>query len=185
MTVPIIQSWFISHRRFKAHRRFGWLTLLVLAPALVVSGLHMVHLMVLRTKQIDPILLYRFTFLDLGALALFLIFLVLSIFAIQRKDTDAHIRYMTGTVLFALEPALERVFVHYVPGVAGFASALYFAIVTMEGIVLALLYFEWQRHRIRLPFSLALGFFLLMHVSMTPVANSVAFANFARWFSHL
>src|SRR4029450_5287858 len=35
MTVPIIQSWLISHKRFKLHRRLGWVTLVVLAPLLV------------------------------------------------------------------------------------------------------------------------------------------------------
>jgi hypothetical protein len=45
---------------------------------------------------------------------------------------------MAGTVLFAPEPALERVFVFYVPGVSGFASALYFALITMERILAVL-----------------------------------------------
>ena len=43
---------------------------------------------------------------------------------------------MAGTVLFALEPALERVFVFYVPGVSGFASALYFALISMQEFML-------------------------------------------------
>ena len=139
--------------------------------------------MVLRIHQIDPILLYKFAFLDLCALTLFLTFLVLAILNIRRNDMDAHVRYMTGTVLFALEPALERVFVYYVPGVSGFASALYLALIAMELIASVLLYFEWKRHRIRLPLCLALGFFIAMHVFMTPVAKSNEFATFAAWFA--
>jgi hypothetical protein len=80
--------------------------------------------------------------------------------------------------------ALRR-FVFYVPGVSGFATALYFALVTMELILLVLLFFEWRRRRVRLPFSLALGFFIAMHVSLTPVANSVAFATFAKWLARI
>jgi hypothetical protein len=185
MMVPIVQSWLISHKSFKLHRRVGWVTLVVLAPLLVASGLHMAQLMVLRDKEFDLILLLKFAFLDLCALTLFVIFLILAVLNIRRNDSDAHARYMAGTVLFAIEPAVERVFVFYVPGVSGFASALYLALITMELIVLALLYFEWQRHRVRLPFSLALGFFVAMHVFMTPVANSAAFTNFARWFARL
>ena len=102
----------------------------------------MVRLMVLRYKQIDLILLLKFAFLDLCALTLFVTFLVSAVVSIRRNDTDTHASYMAGTVLFTLEPALERVFVLYVPGVSGFASALYFALITMELIVLVLLYFE-------------------------------------------
>jgi hypothetical protein len=185
MTVPIIQSWLICRRKFSLHRKLGWATLLILAPLLVVSGLHMVQLMVLRYEQTHAIRLLKFTFLDLCAMTLFVTFLVLAVLSIRRNDSDAHARYMAGTVLFALEPALERVFVFYVPGVSGFATALYFALVTMELILLVLLFFEWRRRRVRLPFSLALGFFIAMHVSLTPVANSVAFATFAKWFARI
>jgi AraC-like DNA-binding protein len=147
MIVPIVQSWLISRRKFKLHRQLGWVTLSVLAPILVVSGLHMVQLMVLRYEQTHAIRLLKFTFLDLCAMTLFVTFLVLAIFRIRHGDRDGHARYMAGTVLFALEPALERVFVFYIPGVSGFAPALYFALITMEVILAVLLFFEWQRHR--------------------------------------
>jgi len=52
-----------------------------------------------------------------------------------------HARYMAGTVLFALEPALERIFVFCIPSVSGFASALHFALIAMEIILVALLFF--------------------------------------------
>src|ERR1051326_4440094 len=76
----------------------------------------------------------------------------------EERRYDAHTRYMAGTVLFALEPALERVFVFYVPGVSGFASALYFALISMEVILVILLFFEWRRNKVRAPFVIALGF---------------------------
>jgi hypothetical protein len=185
MIVPILQSWLISRGRFQLHRRLGWVTLVFLAPILVVSGLHMVQLMVIRYEQTQAIRLLKFTFLDLCAMALFVTFLVLAVLAIRRNDSDLHARYMAGTVLFALEPALERVFVFYVPGVPGFASALYFALITMEAILVVLLFFEWRRHKIRSPFVLARCFFIAMHVLLTPVATSTAFAGFARWFARV
>ncbi len=185
MTVPILQSWLISRQRFKLHRRLGWGTLLILAPVLVVSGLHMVQLMVLGYEETHAIRLLKFAFLDICALALFVAFLTLAVLGIRRNDSDVHARYMAGTVLFALEPALERVFVLYVPGVSGFASALYFALITMEAILVVLLFFEWRRRKIRLPFVMALGFFVAMHVLLTPVATSAAFADFAKWFARV
>jgi uncharacterized membrane protein YozB (DUF420 family) len=182
---PIVQSWLISRKRFKLHRQLGWLTLAIVAPILVVSGLHMVQLMVFRYEQTHAIRLLKFTFLDLCAMTLFVTFLVLAILRIRRGDRDGHARYMAGTVLFALEPALERVFVFYVPGVSGFASALYFALITMEVILAVLLFFEWRRQRIRLPFAMALGFFVAMHFFLTPIANSARFAEFAEWFARI
>ena len=46
----------------------------------------------------------------------------------------------------------------------------------MEVILAVLLFFEWQRQRIRLPFAMALGFFVAMHVFLTPIKNSPRFA---------
>lgn len=185
MTVPILQSWLITRQKFVLHRRLGWVTLLVLAPLLVVSGLHMIQLMVFRYEQTQALRLLKFTFLDLSAISLFVFFLVMAIIRIRKNDTDGHARYMAGTVLFALEPALERVFVFYVPGVAGFASALYYALITMEVILAVLIFLEWRRKKIRLPFALALGFFVAMHITLTPIANSPAFVNFAKWFARI
>ena len=185
MTIPILQSWLASRRKFALHRQLGWLTLLIVAPVVVLSGLHMVQLMVFRYEQTHGVRLLKFTFLDLCAMALFVTFLLMAMLRIRRKDMDGHKRYMAGTVLFALEPALERVFVFYVPGVSGFATALYFALATMELILVVLLCLEWHRRRIRLPFVMALGFFVAMHVLLTPIATSARFAEFAKWFARI
>jgi hypothetical protein len=183
MVMPVVQSWLISRRKFKLHRRLGWMTLLVIAPTLVVSGLHAVQLMIERYDSIHAIRLLKFTFLDISAMALFVIFLGLAIRSIQRKNIDDHARYMAGTVLFALEPALERVFVFFVPGVSGFAEAVYYALIAMEVILGALLLSEWRNGKIRPPFVVALAFFILIHVSMTPIASSPYFLAFAHWFA--
>ena len=185
MTVPILQSWLITHHRFALHRRLGWASLIVLAPLLVISGLHMVQLMIVRYQQTNAIRLLKFAFLDISAMTLFVVFLCLAVWRIRSNDVDGHTRYMAGTVLFALEPALERVFVFYIPGVSGFASALYFALIAMEVILATLLFFEWRRRRIRLPFAMALGFFVAMHILMAPVAMSPAFSKFAIWFAKI
>src|SRR5229473_2954883 len=184
MTIPILQSWLISRKRFKLHRRLGWGALLILAPVLIVSALHMVQVMVFEYEEMHAIRLLKFAFLDLCALALFVAFLVLAVLRIRRGDSDGHARYMAGTVLFALEPALERGFVFYA-GVSNFESALYLSLISMEAILVVLLFFEWRRRKVRLPFVMALAFFVAMHVLMTPVANSAAFAEFAKWFARI
>lgn len=185
MTMPILQSWLVSRQKFDLHRKIGWAILLLLAPALVISGLRMVQLMIVRYHQIHQIRLLKFAFMDITALALFILFLFLAIRRIRRNDMDGHARYMAATVLFALEPALERVFVFYIKGgsTLEFANALYFALICMEVILTVLIFLEWRRKKIRLPFPLALGFFVAMHTILTPIANSTWFAKFADWFA--
>ena len=102
MIVPIVQSWLISRRKFKLHRQLGWVTLSVLAPILVVSGLHMVQLMVLRYEQTHAIRLLKFTFLDLCAMTLFVTFLVLAIIRQNRALIGR------GTGLVRLGPKCRR-----------------------------------------------------------------------------
>ena len=183
MMVPILQSWLIYRRSYRHHRQLGWVTVLVLAPILVISGLHMVQLMIVRYHTTHAIRLLKFAFLDIAALLLFVVFLGLAVMCARRKDLDGHIRYMAATVLLAFEPILERVFVNFVPGVPGFAEAAYYSLITLELIVAVLLYFEWRRGRFRLPFSIVLVFFIAMHILMTPIAMSPRFAAFADWFA--
>ncbi len=185
MTMPILQSWLASRQNFGLHRKIGWAILLLLAPALVISGLRMVQLMIVSYHELHQIVLLKFAFMDITALILFILFLFLSIWRIRRNDMDGHARYMTATVLIALEPALERVFVYYIAGGSelAFSKALYFALICMELILAVLIFVEWRRKKIRLPFPLALGFFVAMHVLLTPIANSTWFARFADWFA--
>src|SRR5260370_40832958 len=117
MTVPILQSWLISRRKFGLHRRLGWGALLILAPILVVSGLHMVQLMIVSYQQSHAIRLLKFTFLDISAMTFFAAFLGLALWRIRRQDMCGHARYMAGDLLFSLETALARGFVFYVPWV--------------------------------------------------------------------
>jgi len=70
-TGPILQSGLISRHKFQPHRRLGWVTLLILAPLLVISGLHMVQLMIVRYEQTHAIRLLKFAFLDRAAFANF------------------------------------------------------------------------------------------------------------------
>ena len=65
----------------------------------------------------------------------------------------------------------------------GFANALYFALICMEVILVVLIFFEWRRKRIRLPFPFVLAFFVAMHFVLTPIANSTWFPRFADWFA--
>src|SRR5260370_5497323 len=115
MTVPILQSWLISRRKFGLHRRLGWGALLILAPILVVSGLHMVQLMIVSYQQSHAIRLLKFTFLDISAMTFFAAFLGLALWRIRRQDMDGHARYMAGKRPFCFRATPERGVVFFLP----------------------------------------------------------------------
>jgi len=185
LIMPVLQIWLFRTGRLRQHRQVGWATVGVIAPLLVVSGLHMVQLMVIRYQATHALRLLKFTLLDLGALTLFVVFLSLAVLRIRRRDVEGHVRYLAATVLLAFEPVLERVFVYFVPGIPGFEVAAYDSLITLEIVLVALLCFEWRRGRGTLPFGLTLAFFIAMHVLMTPVASTAGFAAFANWFAAL
>ena len=185
MAIPVVQAWLAAHGRYRQHRYLGRIWL-ILAPVVVVSGLHMVQLMILKYEESQALRLLKFAFLDMTAMILFVAFLGLGLRSIRRKQVGDHLRYMGCTALFALEPALERVFVFFVPGVSGFDQALYLALISMEIVVGCLLVVDWKRHRrIFKPYAVALSFFCAMHVLATPVAQSRWFQQFAVWFAEV
>lgn len=185
LVMPVVQYWLFRTGRLRRHRQWGYVTVGVLAPLLVISGLHMVQLMVLRYQATHALRLLKFTLLDLSALSLFVIFLVVAVLRARRRDIDGHVRYLGATVLLALEPVLERVFVYFVPGIPGFEVAAYDSLITLEIVLVALVCFEWRRGRTTIPFAVTLAFFVTMHVLMTPIATTPGFAAFANWFAAL
>lgn len=183
MAIPMIQAWLVSQRKFQAHRYLGR-TWLFLSPIVVISGLRMVQLMIVRYEQTTALRLLKFAFLDITALILFVTFLILALRSVAQGNIRNHSRYMACTALFALEPALERVFVFYVPGVAGFEQALYLALISMEIIVGILLIIDWKRHgRVFAHYVATLIFFFTIHILATPIAQSSWFRKFAIWFA--
>lgn len=188
MIVPIVQAWLVSHGKFESHRRLGEGTLLI-APILIVSGLHMVQIMLLKAFGNEPglsqALRLQFAFLDMSAMVLFALVLILALKAIYRYDVTAHVQYMSCTVLVALEPALERFLLFWVPGIGDFGVALNFTLFIMEAIVAVLLFGEWRCGRLRPPYVMTLAFFAAVHLLLEPVSASTTFVSFARWFATL
>lgn len=183
MAVPILQAWLISQSKYRQHRQVGR-GALILVPVVFVSGMHMVRVMISGSPENQELLILKLAFLDISAMILFVVFVALAIWSVRKGDSDAHARYLAASVLFALEPALERVFVAYVPGVSGFDHALYLSLISIEIILIILLLIEWRRGRIRPPFMITLGFFALIHIFATPVATSSTFRELARWFAN-
>lgn len=185
MLLPLVQAWLIHTQRRKAHRWIGWASL-PLAAVVVVSGLRVIQLMVAQNAVAFKLLPIKLVLLDLTGLLLFCVFVGLSIVAARRRDIGQHVRWIACSALIPLEAALERLLINLFPfWVPDFEAGLFGALIAMEAIVMILIVVEWRRDRIRSPFPLLLGYYVLMHVIVTPVAKLPGFQAFSNWFSAL
>lgn len=174
MLVPIAQAWLISRRHFAWHRRLGRLAL-PLVPIVVLSGLHMVRVMVLDEPGISQPLRSKLVFLDTGSIVLFGVLVGLSLKNLYQRRFKTHAQYMACSILVVLEPGLERFLVLWVPGIDNFTVGLNVALVAMEAIVATLIYAEWRSGGVRYPYVIVLAFFVLIHLLLEPVSSSETF----------
>lgn len=185
MLLPLLQAWFIQTNRRRAHRWVGWASL-PLAGVVAVSGLHVVQIMAVKNAQSFNLLSVKFVLLDLTGIALFCVCVALSIAAARHRDIGRHVRWIACSALIPLEAALERLFINLFPRwVPDFEAGLTAALLSLELLLALLIAIEWRRDRVRLPFPLLLGYYLVMHVILAPVAGSASFQAFANWFASL
>lgn len=185
MLLPLLQAWFIQTNRRRAHRLVGWASL-PLALVVVVSGLHVIQLMAAKSAQAFNLVSVKFVWLDLTGLALFCVCVALSIAAARRRDIGQHVRWIACSALIPLEAALERLFVLLFPRwIPNFDTALTAALIALESILLLLIATEWRRDRIRRPFPILLGYYVIMQLTLTPVAKSSSFQAFSIWFADI
>lgn len=183
MAIPIAQAWLMSRRQLEWHRWLGRLAL-PLVPIVVVSGLHMVQVMILADPGIAQPLRTKFVFLDTGAILLFPILVGLALKNLYQRNITAHAQYMAATVIVVLEPGLERFLVLWAPGVNDFTVGLNIALVAMELIAATLIYVEWKAGRgTPRPYVIVLAFFVLVHLLLEPVSHSTAFRGMATWLA--
>jgi hypothetical protein len=175
MATAVLQSWLISRRAVHLHRKFGrWL--LLLPPVIVLSGLQMIAVMLTDTSNPPPLVSFKFAYLDSMGLVFFLAGIVIAVRHARRHNIPQHLRWMACTVLLALEPALERLYLTVLPGlVADFDDALYVALITVEAILLVLIVRDWRVGRRSTPYWYLLAFFALIHASATTVASHPGF----------
>lgn len=185
MALPILQAWLIARRSRKLHRSIGYASI-ALALVVAVSGLIVIQIMILRTIDNFQLRLIKFAYIDLTGIALFVIFLGLAIWYARRRDIGMHMRLMACTAIIPMEAANERATMLIAPSlVPDFATALYASLISMEVIVAALIVAEWRLDRVRWPFPLMLAYYLIMHVTATPVAQNPGFEAFCLWYARL
>ena len=185
MLLPLFQAWAVRSGLRQVHRKVGYASL-ALAFVLVVSGLHVVQLMVLRNPEAVSVTSVKFVWLDLTGLALFTFFLVAAIRAARAKDFHLHVRLLACTSIIPLEAALERLLLMLFPRmIADFDASLNCTLILLETVCAALVVLDWRRANRSWPFAVLLGYYLLMHLTLEPVASDPAFQSFSVWFARL
>ncbi len=174
MLLLIIQPLLYRNRKIQWHRRIGKVSF-VLVPLIIVSGLNMVHLMLVGKDNYPPIIPYQLAFIDFVTLLQFLLFYLLAI--VHRKNLQLHARYMVCTVLGPLIPALTRM-LFLIPSIDNFDKSLNISYIIIEIVLLLLLLDDKRSGKVRSPYILALVLFLAQHLLMN-------FAAQWEWWRHL
>jgi uncharacterized membrane protein len=183
MALPLLQYALIRTRRRNIHRLVGWVSL-ALAAIVVASGVFVVQMMAYNNIANFRLLDVKFVWLDLTGMALFCVYVAVVVLAARKRDIRLHVTALAASALIPLEAALERLFVNALPWlVPNFSAGLYASLFFLEAVCLAIIFWEWRSGRIRWPMPVLFGYYLLMHVTMTPVASSEIFQNFTDWFA--
>lgn len=182
MILPLLQYALIRGRLRSQHRLVGYASI-ALAGVVAVSGVYVVRMMAFANITKFRLASVKFVFLDLTGIALFCVYVAFAIWAVRRRDIRLHVTALVASALIPLEAALERVFVNLMPAlVPDFDAALYASLIFLEVTCAAIVWLEWRSGRVRWPIPALLGYYLLMHMTMTPLATSEGFQNFSDWF---
>lgn len=183
MSLPLIQYVLLRKNHRELHRRLGYASV-ALALLVAGSGVYVVRMMAHRNLTDFNLASLKFVWLDLTGIALFGILVAAAVAAARRRDRRLHVTALVASAFIPLEAALERLFVNHLPWLTpDFDAALYAALVCLEVACAAIIVLERRSGRVRWPMPTLLGYYLVMHVTMTPVARSEGFQQFSNWFA--
>jgi uncharacterized membrane protein len=185
MSFPLIQYALMRRQRRALHRRLGYASV-ALATVVAGSGVYVVSMMAHRNLTSFRLAAVKFVWLDLTSIALFCIYVGIAITAARRRDIRLHVTALAASAFIPLEAALERLFVNHVPWLTpDFDAALYAALMCLELACAVIILWERRSGRVRWPMPALLGYYLVMHLTLTPIAQSAAFQRFSNWFGML
>jgi uncharacterized membrane protein len=183
MTLPLLQYALMRSGRRSLHRLVGWVSV-VLAAVVAASGLYVVRMMAYDNITSFRLVSVKFVWLDLTGIVLFCVYVAFAIVAARERDIRLHVTALAASALIPLEAALERFFLNVLPRlVPDFDAALYASLIFLEVTCVAIICLEWRSGRVRWPMPALLAYYLLMHVTMTPLATSEYFQSFSDWFA--
>jgi uncharacterized membrane protein len=181
MLLPLVQYALIRSKHRALHRRLGYASV-ALAIIVAASGVYVVRMMAYSNIANFRLASVKFVWLDLTGIALFCVYVTFAILAARRRDIRLHVTALAASAFIPLEAALERLFVNLLPSLTpDFNAALYASLVCLELACATIILLEWRSGRVRWPMPVLLGYYLVMHVSMTPLATSEGFQRFSNW----
>ena len=182
MTLPLLQYALIRSRQRSLHRAVGWASL-ALAVIVAASGVYVVRMMAYKNIASFRLASVKFVWLDLTGIVLFCVYVAFALSAARHRDIRLHVTALAASAFIPLEAALERLFVNLLPSlVPDFDAALYASLLFLEITCAGIVLMEWRSGRVRWPMPALLGYYLLMHITLTPLATSKGFQSFSDWF---
>ncbi len=182
MVLPLLQYALIRSGRRGLHRLVGSASI-VLAAIVAASGVYVVRMMAYKNIASFRLASVKFVWLDLTGIALYCVYVAVAIWAARKRDIRLHVTALAASAFIPLEAALERVFVNLLPSLApDFDAALYASLIFLEVTCAAIVWLEWRSGRVRWPIPALLGYYLVMHVTLSPLASSEGFQSFSNWF---
>ncbi|HEY0506215.1 MAG TPA: hypothetical protein VGD42_22240 [Lysobacter sp.] len=172
----LAQPWLVRTRRLALHRRVGKLSY-VLVPAIVATCLWLSHLRIAAATPESFGFQVFILYLGIAASAIFLMSWALAI--VHRRDTALHARYMAGTGLTLIDPALARLLATTMPGLGPLVPWVSYGLLFL--ILGVLLWRDRGRHGQR-AFVVLTAVFALNFALLNVVPRTAAWAEFARWW---
>ena len=160
MALLLAQGALARSRRFVLHRRLGRLSY-VLAPLFLLAGARMIVALLAGTDAFARAHGARLVPVDVVALAAFALLFAQAIR--HRRDPARHARYMAGTGVLLLSPALARL-LPLLGSVRGFEATIDGAFLLTELLVLACLYLDRPGGRLQPPHLVLLASTLVQHL---------------------
>lgn len=173
------QPWLVRTRRLVLHRQLGKLSY-ALVPAILATCLWLSHL---RMAAVAPEAFGFQAFILYLAIAASAIFLLSWVLAIRhRRDTALHARYMVGTALTLIDPALARLLATTMPSLGPLVTWISYGLLFV--ILGVLLWRDRGRHGQR-AFVVLTALFAINFALIIVVPGTAAWQNFARWWGGL
>lgn len=176
-----VQSFLMSRGLVRWHRRTAVFAILLLA-VLVVSAVYMIAVMQSNTRM-PPFLPPLLGFIDLASVVFLVVLVGLAL--ANRRRPAVHKRFMAATVLLAFPPALTRLYFRTLAPHLSFMTALHASFLTAELILVILIVRDWRSKQRHAPYPVALAFFAVVQVLMSPVSTNGSWLAFLAWFAQL
>lgn len=159
----MVQPVLYQRGKMALHRRLGKIAAYGLAPLMVVGASVVMHLMFSGATGTPRMARYLLGYLDVWGMIQFPLFVYLAVRF--RRDVGLHARWMAGTVLLLLPPAVVRALL-MVPFLHGFPGALFAGFGIIDLIVVLLILDDRRYGKIRAPYPIMLALLLALESTM-------------------